>query len=439
MCNGPLFQKILIFTIPLMLSGVLQLLFNAADMVVVGRFAGSEALAAVGSTSALINLLINVFMGLSIGANVIVARYYGAGKKQEVSQTVHTAITLSLICGILLIGIGVAFSKPLLIWMGTPKDVITHAVLYIRIYFMGMPVMLLYNFGSAILRAIGDTRRPLYFLSVAGVVNVIFNLIFVIVFDLGVAGVAIATDISQLISAILIVRCLMKNDGAVKLHLDQLRIHRDKMMQMIRTGLPAGVQGAIFSLSNVLIQSSVNSFGSVAMAGNTAASNLEGFVYTSMNAFSQTSLSFTSQNLGGGKWKRIAKVAIYCVASVTVTGLVLGWSAYGTASWLLRLYSDQTTVITYGILRMQIICTSYCLCGIMDVMVGCIRGLGYSILPMIVSLIGACGFRVFWIFTIFRAQHSLTCLYISYPISWSLTITAHVICYVLIRKKRKII
>lgn len=439
MCNGPLFQKILIFTIPLMLSGVLQLLFNAADMVVVGRFAGSEALAAVGSTSALINLLINVFMGLSIGANVIVARYYGAGKKQEVSQTVHTAITLSLICGILLIGIGVAFSKPLLIWMGTPKDVITHAVLYIRIYFMGMPVMLLYNFGSAILRAIGDTRRPLYFLSVAGVVNVIFNLIFVIVFDLGVAGVAIATDISQLISAILIVRCLMKNDGAVKLHLDQLRIHRDKMMQMIRTGLPAGVQGAIFSLSNVLIQSSVNSFGSVAMAGNTAASNLEGFVYTSMNAFSQTSLSFTSQNLGGGKWKRIAKVAIYCVASVTVTGLVLGWSAYGTASCLLRLYSDQTTVITYGILRMQIICTSYCLCGIMDVMVGCIRGLGYSILPMIVSLIGACGFRVFWIFTIFRAQHSLTCLYISYPISWSLTITAHVICYVLIRKKRKII
>ena len=284
MCNGPLLGKILIFAVPLMLSGILQLLFNAADIIVVGRFSGSHALAAVGSTSALINLLVNVFIGLSVGTNVLIAQYYGAKDRKNISETVHTSVLISLI----LVFVGVALAKPILKLMGTPDDVLNQAVLYIRIYFLGMPVTMLYNFGAAILRAIGDTKRPLYFLSIAGVVNVVLNLIFVIAFDMGVAGVALATVISQVISAALVVRCLVCMDGICRLNLKKLHIHRDKLMRMVQIGLPAGMQGAIFSLSNVLIQSSVNSFGSVAMAGNTAAANIEGFVYNSMNAVHQT-------------------------------------------------------------------------------------------------------------------------------------------------------
>lgn len=435
MCNGPLLGKLLIFSGPLILSGILQLLFNAADIVVVGRFTGSHALAAVGSTSALINLLVNLFIGLSIGTNVLVARYYGAKKEKEVSNTVHTSIMTAIIGGIFMIFVGVLLARPLLELTGTPDNVINHSVLYMRIYFAGMPAFMIYNFGAAILRAIGDTKRPLYFLIVAGVINVIFNLIFIIVFDMGVAGVATATVISQVISAVLILICLTKVDGMCHLDLKKLTIHGDKLIQMLKIGLPAGMQGIVFSISNVLIQSSVNSFGSIAMAGNTAASNIEGFVYTSMNAIYQTALSFTSQNMGAGNYKRINQILVRCLAIVSVIGLVLGNGAYLFGHQLLSIYSSDPQVIKYGLSRMAIISCTYFLCGIMDVMVGSIRGLGYSIMPMIVSLTGACAFRVLWIFTVFQWQHTLFILYISYPLSWILTAGVHIICYRIVYKK----
>lgn len=440
MCNGPLLGKILLFYIPLMLSGVLQLLFNAADIVVVGRYAGSGSLAAVGSTSSLINLLVNVFIGLSVGANVLVARYYGAGKQKELSEMVHTAVLTSLISGCILIVLGIGLAEPALRLMDTPEDVIGQSILYMRIYFVGMPFMMAYNFGSAILRAVGDTRRPLYYLLAAGVINVVLNLIFVIGFHIGVAGVAIATVISQGVSSVLVLRCLALTDGIYKLDFKQLKIVPDKLVKMLQIGLPAGLQGSLFSISNVLIQSSVNSFGSIAMAGNTAASNIEGFVYTAMNAFHQTAISFTGQNYGAHKIKRIGKILLICQISVILVGLVLGNAAYFFSGTLLQLYApDDAEVIVYGTLRLSIICVTYCLCGMMDVMVGALRGMGYSIMPMLVSLTGACLFRVVWIYTVFQRYRTLKCLYYSYPISWALTFAVHLICFgvVYFRMRRK--
>ncbi len=435
MCRGPLLGKLLVFAFPLMLSGILQLLFNAADIVVVGRFAGSQALAAVGSTGAVSNLIINAFIGLSIGANVLVARSVGAGQREEASQAVHTAILLSLLCGAALVVIGVALSRPLLELMGTPEDVIEMSTVYMRIYFCGMPVIMLYNFGAAILRSVGDTKRPLYFLIVAGIINVLLNLFFVIVLGMDVDGVALATVLSQAVSAGLILLCLTKMEGPCRLNLKELRIYKDKMWQIVRVGLPAGLQGCVFSISNVLIQSSVNSFGSVAMAGNTSASNIEGFVYTGMNAIYQTALSFTSQNLGAGQYKRIGKVMRLCLALVTGVGLTMGLTAYLLRAPLLGIYSSDPQVIQYGGTRMMFICTLYFLCGVMDVMAGMMRGMGYSLMPMIVSLTGACGLRVLWIFTIFAAYHTLPSLYISYPISWLITALAHMACYFAVRRK----
>lgn len=435
MCSGPLFGKILLFYIPLMLSGILQLLFNAADIVVVGRFVGSEALAAVGSTSSLINLLVNVFIGLSVGANVLAARFFGAGKKEELSDMVHTAIATSLVSGIFLIFLGVLLARPALLLMETPENVIDQAVLYMRIYFIGMPATMAYNFGSAILRAAGDTKRPLYYLFAAGVVNVVLNLFFVIVCGLGVAGVAIATVISQVISAALVIRCLALSDSDYKLDLKRLRMVPDKLLRMVQIGVPAGLQGALFSVSNVLIQSSVNSFGSVAMAGNTAASNIEGFVYTSMNAFHQTAISFTGQNYGARNYKRIGRILLICQLLVIAVGLLFGNAAYLLGDKLLLLYSSEPEVITYGLLRMSIICTTYCLCGMMDVMVGSLRGMGYSVMPMLVSLTGACLFRILWIYTVFREIPTLQCLYWSYPVSWGLTFLAHLLCFVVVYRK----
>ena len=435
MCNGPILSKVLVYAFPLMLSGILQLLFNAADVIVVGRFAGSQSLAAVGSTSALINLLVNVFIGLSVGVNVLVAQYYGAKKEDDVNETVHTAVTISLISGCILIFIGLFLSKPLLSLMGTPDDVLEQAALYMRIYFAGMPVMLLYNFGAAILRAVGDTRRPLYFLAAAGVVNVGLKLIFVIVFHMDVAGVALATVLSQVISAGLVVRSLMKSEGCLKLELKKLGVSIPKFKRIVQVGLPAGMQGAIFSISNVLIQSSVNSFGSIAMAGNTTAQNIEGFIYTAMNAIYQTNLSFTSQNYGGKKFSRINRITLTCVAVVTVVGLVLGLACYGAGEFLVGIYSSDPEVIQYGLNRLAIFGTTYFICGIMDTMVGAIRGLGYSVLQMCVSLTGACAFRIIWIYTIFQWSRSLTTLYLSYPASWIVTTAAHVVCFMIIRKK----
>ena len=435
MCSGPLLGKMILFALPLMVSSILQLLFNAADIIVVGKFAGNQALAAVGSTGALINLIVNLFIGLSVGTNVLVARYYGAHQGEDLSETIHTSILASVIGGAILVVIGLVVAEPLLHLMGTPDDVIEQSSLYMRIYFIGMPVNMLYNFGSAILRAVGDTKRPLYFLLVAGVINVVLNLIFVSAFSMGVAGVAAATIISQAISALLIVYCLIRSQGVYQLHLKKLRIHMDKLVKMVRIGLPAGMQGAIFSISNVLIQSSINSFGSIVMAGNTAASNIEGFVYVSMNAVHQTTLSFTSQNLGAKQYKRIEKVLLLSLALVTVIGLTLGGGAYLLGNTLLRIYSPDAEIIHYGMLRMAYVCVPYFLCGVMEVMVGSLRGLGYSIMPMIVSLAGACGLRILWLYTLFAMDPTLPMLYVSYPVSWFVTAAVHGICYLVVRRK----
>lgn len=435
MCNGPILGKILVFSIPLMLSGILQLLFNAADVIVVGRYAGSQSLAAVGSTSSLINLLVNVFIGLSVGVNVQVAQYYGAKKEKDVNDTVHTAVAISLVSGLFLVVLGVAAARPLLELMGTPEDVIDKAVIYMRIFFAGMPVTMLYNFGSAILRAVGDTKRPLYFLTIAGVVNVVLNLFFVIWLNMDVAGVALATVISQCISAGMILLCLMQSDGCLKLRLRKLRIDKIKLKKIAKVGLPAGMQGAVFAISNVLIQSSVNSFGSIAMAGNTASANIEGFIYNAMNAVYQTNLSFTSQNYGGMKYARINKILYTCIAVVSGVGLVLGLAAFAAGRTLLGIYSSDPEVLRFGMLSLAVFGTTYFLCGIMDTMVGSIRGIGSSVIPMIVSLTGACAFRVLWIFTVFQWNRSLTTLYLSYPVSWVITGAAHIICFVMLRRK----
>lgn len=437
MCNGPLLGKILLFAVPLMLSGILQLLFNAADIIVVGRFVGHQALAAVGSTGSLINLLINVFIGLSVGTNVLVANYYGAKRYEQVRETVHTSILTSLVCGTALIFLGVFLAGPLLTLMGTPEDVLSQAALYMRIYFAGMPIIMLYNFGSAVLRAIGDTRRPLYFLLLAGIINVLLNLFFVTQLHLGVAGVALATVSSQAVSAGLVVRTLMKSEGCFRLELSKLKIYPERLKQMIRIGLPAGMQGAIFSISNVLIQSSINSFGSVAMAGSTAASNIEGFVYTSMNAFHQTTISFTSQNYGAGKLNRINRILFLCLSCVAAVGLGMGNLAYCFGTQLLGIYSSDVAVISYGLTRMAYVCVPYFLCGLMDVMVGSLRGMGYSIMPMFVSLTGACGIRILWIFTVFSWSRSLETLFLSYPISWGITAAVHLTCYFFAMRKKK--
>ena len=437
MCNGPLFRKMLSFALPLILSGILQLLFNAADIVVVGRFAGSEALAAVGSTSSLINLLINLFIGLSVGANVLAARAYGAGKKAELKEVVHTAVGTAFVSGITLVFIGFVLAGPALRLMGTPEDVIDQAVLYIRIYFCGMPASMAYNFGSAILRAVGDTKRPMYFLSIAGVINVGLNLVFVILFHMDVAGVALATIVSQAVSALLVLRCLIKTESDYQLNLKELKIKKKTLINMVKIGVPAGLQSMLFSISNVLIQSSVNSFGSVVMAGNTTAVNLGGFVYTALNAIYQTTLSFTSQNYGAHKFKRIGKILVLGEIIVLVLGLIMGSGMYLFADKLLLLYSTEQEVIRIGILRVGIVCTTYFLCGMMEVVVGSLRGMGYSVMPMLVALAGTCAFRVFWVMIVFHKLQTLECLYWSYPISWAVTFLAHLVCFAIVYRRKK--
>ena len=435
MCHGPLLSRILLFAVPLICSGVLQLLFNATDIIVVGRFVSSNAMAAVGSTSSLINLLVNFFIGISVGANVLVARFRGANDFDDAQQTVQTALITAVFGGFVLIIAGLLLARPMLVWMATPAEVLDQAVLYMRVYFIGMPETMLYNFGAAVLRAVGDTRRPLYFLTLAGVINVAGDLFFVIVLGMGVAGVAVATVLSQIVSATLIVLCLMRVDGMCNVNLRRLRFYPDKFRRMMQVGLPAGLQSVIFNISNVLIQSSVNSFGATVVAGNTAASNIEGFVYTSMNALYQTSLSFTSQNLGAKQYHRIDQILVRCLALVLLIGLVLGNGAHLFGRTLLGIYSGEADVIEYGMMRLGVVSVTYCLCGMMDVVAGSVRGLGYSILPMLVSLAGACVFRVIWIFTVFQWQHTLFSLYVSYPISWALTISAHLVCYFVVRRR----
>lgn len=437
MCSGSVFGKMLLFALPLMCSSILQLLFNAADIVVVGRFAGDNALAAVGSNTALINLLTNLFVGLSVGSNVLTAQYYGAKKDSDLKETVHTSMLLSIYSGVLLTVIGLAGARGLLELMQAPPEVLELAVLYLRIYFLGMTSTMVYNFGSAILRAVGDTKRPLYYLLGAGIVNVVLNLFFVIVCHMGVAGVGVATVISQTISAVLVVHCLVREQGGIHLELRELAISKDKLGKIMQIGLPAGFQGTVFSLSNVVIQSAVNSFGNIAVAGNSAAANIEGFVYMAMNAFYQATISFTSQNYGARQYRRIYKILFAGELCVIITGLLLGNIAVFFGNALLGIYSPSAEVIAAGMVRMRIICTVYALCGIMDVLVGALRGIGYSIIPMVVSLIGACGLRLLWIATVFQIPeyHSLSTVYISYPITWTITLTVHAITFALAARK----
>ena len=435
MCADPLLPKLFQFAFPLMLSGVLQLLFNAADIIVVGRFSGKEALAAVGSTGSLINLIVNIFMGLSIGTNVLAARYMGAKDEANVRETVHTSVAVSILCGTILIFVGIFLAEPLLVMMGTPDDVLPKSALYLRIYFLSMPALMLYNFGSAVLRAVGDTKRPLFYLTVSGIINVICNLFFVIVLKLDVAGVAIATSISQVVSALLVLNCLIHATGAYKVEMKDVKIHRDKLASMIKIGLPAGLQGCIFSLSNVLIQSSVNSFGSVAMAGNAAAVNIEGFVWISMNAFYQANLSFTSQNLGGRKYSRINKIAFSNVAIVIILGMIMGNIVYFFGESLISIYNPDPGVIDFGMRRFYYVVRLSFIGGMMDCIVGAMRGLGYSVIPTLVSLTGACAFRVLWIFTVFKANPTPEVLFLSYPVSWAITAFCHMICFFFVRRK----
>lgn len=435
MTTGPLTGKIIKFAIPLMLSGVLQLLFNAADMVVVGRFAGSGALASVGATGALIQLIINLFIGLSVGVNVLSARFYGANQPKELSETVHTAILTSLLAGVLLVFAGFFLSRPLLEMMDTPADVIEGAVLYMRIYFAGMPVLMLYNFGSAILRAVGDTRRPLYFLTFAGIINVLLNLFFVIVLHMGVAGVAIATVVSQAVSAFLVLYSLMQSDAAYGVRIKQLRIYPARLLEIVHFGVPAGIQSIMFSISNVLIQSSLNSFGSIAMAGNTAAANLEGFTGVAMDAFGQAAMSFVSQNYGAKKHGRINKVLVSCAIQVTVLGLILGTGTYLLGRPLLSIYSSDPEVIAYGMNRMLVLCLPHFLGGLMGVFSGAIRGLGSSVPPMVITVFGVCVLRVIWIYTVFATHHTLFTLYLSYPLTWGITALGELVCYFVIRRR----
>lgn len=437
MTSGALIPKILLFSLPLIFSNILQLLFNAADIIVVGRFAGESSLAAVGSTGSLTNLLINVFIGVSVGTNVITAHAIGQKNDRAVSDTVHTSILFSLISGVFLAFVGFFLAKPVLALMDTPPDVIDKSVLYMRIYFCGMPMTMLYNFGYAIMRAMGDTRRPMYYLIFAGIINVILNLFTVIVLHMDVAGVAIATVTSQTISALLILRCLSKMDNACHFEIKKLAIKKRTLTRMLRIGLPAGVQGALFSVSNVLIQSSVNFFGAAAMAGNTAAGNIEGFAYTAMNAVHQTSLSFTSQNLGAGRIDRIKKVFFLCLLFVFIIGSMLSLVMCLGAEYLIPIYSSSQEVIEYGVNRLLYVGALYFLCGVMEVIVGSIRGLGASFVPTIISLLGACVFRVVWIYTVFESHKTLETLFISYPISWTLTILGQLIFFCYIYKKTK--
>ena len=437
MCSGPIVGRLLLFTVPLILSSVLQLLFNAADVVVVGKYAGDNSLAAVGSVVPLVNLLISAFMGLSIGSNVLASRYRGSRDDSSLSRTVHTSMLVSAISGMILTVIGVIFAEPILILMNSPVETLPLASLYLRIYFVGMPASMVYNFGSAILRAVGDTKRPMYYLTAAGIVNVILHLLFVIRFRMDVAGVGIATVISQIISAALVVRCLMGEEGALRFDPRKLGIDKDILIRITRIGLPASFQGMLFSLSNVIRQSSVNGFGATVVAGNSAAMNIEGFIYVSMNAFYQACISFVSANVGARRHERINKIVIRSEACVIVTGMLLGGLAYMFGSELLSIYTDSDAVIRAGLIRMLYICLPYFLCGMMDVMVGGLRGLGYAVLPMIVSLVGACGLRLLWIFTLFRLPrfHETRYLYITYPVSWTVTFLAHVICYIAVKKK----
>ena len=436
MCNGSLFPKIIKCALPLAATNILQLLYNAVDIIVVGRYVGETALAAVGSTSSLINLIINVFVGISVGATVVVSQCIGSKNYPKTSDACHTAIALSLIAGVFLAIVGSIVSRPLLTLMGSPHDVIDQATLYMKIYFLGMPAFMLTTYGSALMRTVGDTKRPLYFFSISGVVNVVLNLLFVLKFNMGVAGVAVATIISQYLSAAFILNALEHTDGHIKIYIKELRIVKESLLSMIAKGLPAGLQSCVFGLSNVIIQSSVNSFGSVVIAGNSAAANIEGFLYTAQNTFCIVATTFAGQNFGAKKYKRIDKTFLYCSLSVLAVGVVLGTIMNAFGSTLLGIYAPgNPEAVHYGLIRFRFILSVYFICGIMEVATGTIRGMGSSITPMITSILGVCGIRIMWILTVFPKYKTLESLFVSYPISWTATWLFLLFSYFILRKK----
>lgn len=435
MCNGTIMDKLISFALPLMISGMLQLMFNAVDIIVVGRFTGSQALAAVGSTTALICTFTNLFIGVSLGANVLAARFYASGKTKEMSETVHTAILLALISGIAMSVIGILCARESLVLIATPDDIIGQAALYLRIYFLGMPFFMLYNYGAAILRAVGDTKRPLMYLIAAGIANAVLDLILVIIFKMGVAGVAIGTITSQFISCVLVIRCLCKTNTIYKLYISKLRIKKYYLIQILKVGLPAGIQSTVINFSNVLLQSSVNSFGEIAMAGYTAANNILGFLYVSVNSVTQACMSFTSQNYGVRKFKRMDKVLADCAILSIIVSVVIGGGSYLLGHQILGIYTKQEDVIQCGMEILSISTIPYFLCGLMDMIPGSMRGVGYSAVPMILSIIGTVGTRLVWIYGVFPEHRSLYVLFMSYPVSWGLTIVMQAICLVFVRRK----
>lgn len=439
MLTGPLFPNIVLYTVPIILTSILQLLFNAADLVVVGQFCGSNSVGAVGATTSLTSLLVNFFIGLSVGVSVTVAHGLGRHDDRDVHAAVHTAMPVALVCGAILTVVGVLFSKPILQMMDTPDNLLPLSALYMKIYFAGITFTMVYNYATAILRAAGDTKSPLIFLSFAGVVNVILNVIFVTAFNLNVAGVALATTISQGISATLVVIALMRRPDACRFSPKQMRIYHPQLNKMLRIGMPAGIQSSLFAISNVLIQSSVNSFGDIFISGNAAAANIEGFVFTSLNAFHQTAVNFIGQNTGAGQYRRVSRILWICLGCVTAVGLSLGTLAWALGPRLLSIYiTDSQEAIGYGMVRLAYICLPYFLCGVMDVSTGALRGLGTSLVPMLISILGVCGVRIGWIYTIFQIPrfHTPPCLYLSYTFSWTLTFLGQMIAFIIVYRKQ---
>ena len=435
MLTGPLFSGIMLYTIPIILTSVLQLLFNAADLVVVGQYCGSISVAAVGATSSITNLIVNLFVGLSVGAGVTVAHALGGNDREAAYRTVHTAIPAALVSGVILTVIGVCCSGSFLTLMGTPENVLPLSTVYMQIYFAGITFTMIYNFCASILRAAGDTKSPLIFLSIAGVINVVLNVIFVRYFNMNVAGVALATVISQGISAVLVVIALMRRTDACGLHLSQLRFYKPQLVKIIRIGLPAGIQSSLFAISNVIIQASVNSFGDILMSGNAAANTIEVFIYATVNSFHQTAVNYIGQNTGAGQFKRVYRTLWICLGCVCAIGLAAGGAAYFFGPELLSIYiTDSAEAITYGMLRLQIMCMTYFLCGMMDVSTGALRGMGSSVTPMIISILGVCGIRIGWIYTIFQlpAFHTPEWLYISYPVSWLVTFLCQLMVFLIV-------
>ena len=438
--EGPFLKKIILYTVPIILTGLLQLLFNAADLIVVGRFCGSDYVGAVGATGSLINLLVNLFMGFSVGAGVCVAQGLGAKDKQLIHRTVHTAIPSAIVCGILLTVIGILFSGQFLIWMKTPEEQLALSTTYLKIYFAGVIPMLLYNFGAAILRAAGDTRSPLVYLTISGVVNVILNIVFVRFVGIDVAGVALATTISQVLSCVLVMINLTRRNDELKLQWTKLRFHKKALLRIVRIGLPAGLQGSLFAISNVIIQSSVNSLGAVVLNGNSASSNIEGFIYTVMIGLQQTVMNFVGQNIGARKYDNIKKITRICLLCVFVSGLTFGLLAVLFKRPLLSIYlKDSVESIDFGASRLTVIGLTYFLCGIMDVLSGSLRGMGYSTSPMVTSIFGVCVLRIIWIATVFsqEAFHTLPILIVAWPLSWAVTSLALLCIYLFCMKRTR--